>query len=262
MSMEEQYTLAERLAACIIQNRDCRSKVTKEAYVPAFEAFEAACVPAMEALEQEKTPVSELSGQVLDALSAQWQNAGTREGALLQETDRIVLALFLIPALQRRATDRAQMLAVCLQEAWQTRDPQSRFRLVRFETIADGFQKKLLKACYITTAVCQSLGKPDNCEELTAFRAFRDEYLLHQPDGKTLIAAYYETAPGILVCIGICADAAQRLRSIWQEFLSPCYEALVRGDKQLCMTRYIRMVLTLQQTYLGETTKNLRSCEL
>ena len=107
--------------------------------------------------------------------------------------------------------------------------------MVRFESIANGFQKKLFKACYI----------------LTAFRRFRDGYLARQPDGDALIAEYYETAPGILACIELCTDAPVRLDRIWQEHLKPCYEALIRGDEQTCKTRYVQMVRTLQREYLG-----------
>ena len=34
--------------------------------------------------------------------------------------------------------------------------------------------------CYITTAVCEFYGKPDDCHELTQFRKFRDEWLAKQ----------------------------------------------------------------------------------
>lgn len=44
--------------------------------------------------------------------------------------------------------------------------------------------------CYITTAVCEFYGKPDDCYELTEFRKFRDEWLALQPDGELLIKNY------------------------------------------------------------------------
>ena len=52
--------------------------------------------------------------------------------------------------------------------------------------------------CFITSAVCDSFGKPDDCYELTTFRNFRDNWLSTQPDGKNLIAQYYEIAPKIV----------------------------------------------------------------
>lgn len=251
MNEQQSRAIASELAQCVRKNRGCRSKITKEAYVPAFEAFEADCASALDAFAQSEVSAQMLGEQVLQALAAQWQTLGKQERTLAQEADRIVLALFLIPAIRRRETDRAESLAAALQEAWASRFPQSRFQLVRFERIANGFQKKLCKACYITTAVCRQQGKPDDCAELTAFRRFRDGYLARQPDGEALIAEYYETAPGILACIDLCADAPARLDAIWNEHLAPCYEALLREDAQECERRYVRMVRALQQEYLG-----------
>ena len=63
---------------------------------------------------------------------------------------------------------------------------------------ADCEDYKNATRCFITTAVCLTMGKPDNCEELTLMRSFRDEWLRDQPDGEALIADYYKTAPGIV----------------------------------------------------------------
>lgn len=248
---QEKRLLAVEIAQCVSKSRDYRTKITKEAYVPAFEMFDADYVAIFEALEQSERSAQELSEQVMDALTAQWEPLGKQERVRAQEADRIILALFLIPAIRRRENARAEELAEALQHAWEHRFPQSRFQLVRFESIANGFQKKLCKACYITTAVCRRQGKMDDCAELTAFRRFRDGYLMRQPDGRALITEYYDTAPGILACIDICCDASARLETIWKEHLEPCYEALEHGDEQVCKKRYINMVRTLQQEYLG-----------
>ena len=251
MNEQERRTIASALAQHVRKNRDCRTKITKEEYIPSFEAFEADCAPALDAFERSEVSSQALGEQVLQDMSAQWQTLGKQEQTLAQEADRIVLALFLIPAIRRRETARAESLAAALQSAWAAHFPQSRFELARYENIANGFQKKLCRACYITTAVCQRQGKPDDCAELTAFRRFRDGYLSRQPDGGALIAEYYNTAPGILACIDICADAPTRLDAIWREHLAACYEALVRGDEQTCKTYYVRMVRALQREYLG-----------
>ncbi|GHU54664.1 hypothetical protein FACS1894132_09650 [Clostridia bacterium] len=58
--------------------------------------------------------------------------------------------------------------------------------------------RKCKSGCYITTAVCTSLEKPDDCYELTLLRNFRDTFLKNQPDGETLIKPYYEDAPRIV----------------------------------------------------------------
>ena len=57
------------------------------------------------------------------------------------------------------------------------------------------------EGCYITTAICEEFGKPDDCYELTSFRNFRDTWLKQQPGGQNLIAQYYKTAPTIVELI-------------------------------------------------------------
>lgn len=48
-------------------------------------------------------------------------------------------------------------------------------------------QQENSSGCYITTAVCGSFGKSDDCYELTMFRDFRDSWLRRQEDGKEII---------------------------------------------------------------------------
>ena len=115
-----------------------------------------------------------------------------------------------------------------------------------------GFRKKkFLGLCFITTAVCESEGKPDDCAELTAFRAFRDGYLKAQPDGAALIEEYYRIAPTIVMCIDVCGDRDARYAAIREQYLQPCYNALQAGDLAGCKTKYVRMVRDLEREYLS-----------
>lgn len=54
------------------------------------------------------------------------------------------------------------------------------------------------KGCFLTTAACELRGLPDDCAELMALRRFRDEVLTHTPEGRELIAEYYENAPQLV----------------------------------------------------------------
>ena len=66
--------------------------------------------------------------------------------------------------------------------------------------------------CFITTAVCQTFNKSDDCYELTMFRSFRDNWLREQPDGEGLISEYYDIAPKIVSKINNFAEANQIYR--------------------------------------------------
>lgn len=104
--------------------------------------------------------------------------------------------------------------------------------------------------CFITTAVCAADGKPDDCYELTTFRAFRDGWLANQPDGRSLIKKYYEIAPKIVDKINRLPDASKVYRSIRAEYLEPCL-ALIRQGKNLeCKNLYVRMVESLQNSFM------------
>lgn len=111
--------------------------------------------------------------------------------------------------------------------------------------------QKFLGLCFITTAVCQELDKPDDCAELTAFRAFRDGYLAAQPDGEALIREYYNIAPGIVTCINTCSDRHASYERIREQYLTPCYEDLLAGRNADCKTRYVQMVRDLEREYLN-----------
>ena len=104
--------------------------------------------------------------------------------------------------------------------------------------------------CFVTTAVCDSFGKPDDCAELTAFRKFRDGWLSSQPDGKSLIAEYYSVAPLIVEKINRLADAAQIYENIWRKYLSPCLTFIERGENLACKNKYVEMVRELKSRYL------------
>lgn len=51
--------------------------------------------------------------------------------------------------------------------------------------------------CYLTTAMCDILGKDDDCYELESLRFFRDNILLKTKAGKDIVDEYYIVAPEI-----------------------------------------------------------------
>ena len=106
-------------------------------------------------------------------------------------------------------------------------------------------------SCFITTAVCDSFGKPDDCYELTMFRRFRDTWLCKQEDGEGLIKDYYAVAPRIVFNINRLNNAKEVYRSIWTEYLKPCLLDLEADNKASCKKRYIRMVTDLKEIYLN-----------
>ena len=103
--------------------------------------------------------------------------------------------------------------------------------------------------CFITTAVCDSFNKADDCYELTAFRKFRDEWLINQADGRSLIDEYYRIAPAIVEKINKLTDAAQIYKNIWTNYLKPCLKLIESGENSACKAKYVEMVRYLQKRF-------------
>lgn len=247
-----------RLANCVTAFRGYQSNITKKEFEPAFEKVFSYCQPVLAQLNRgvqgtEAQRSERLRGaaeRMLDDLQTSWNSAGKRKCAMQLEKDKIILALFFVPAVRKMELEISEEYAYTLQKLWVERYPQSPFQLVRFDTIANGFQKKIFGMCFITTAVCEAAGKPDDCAELTAFRAFRDDYLLALSKGPALVREYYEIAPGIVTCIDVCTDRAARYEAIREQYLAPCYADLQNGRLERCKERYIKMVRDLEKEYL------------
>ncbi len=111
----------------------------------------------------------------------------------------------------------------------------------------ESFGKKSSSGCFITTAVCQTFGKPDDCYELTMFRRFRDMWLSKQPGGKSLISEYYAVAPAIVENIDGSADAEHVYQKIWELYLNPCLHYLENEQYEDCKNLYVDMVTRLKK---------------
>lgn len=105
--------------------------------------------------------------------------------------------------------------------------------------------------CFITTAVCESMNKPDECYELTMFRSFRDNWLLKQDDGRTLISEYYDIAPGIVDKINALPDRVKVYENIWGEYLSVCLGLLEKNEYEQCKEIYKSMVSSLKKDLIN-----------
>ena len=95
--------------------------------------------------------------------------------------------------------------------------------------------------CFITTAVCSSLNKPDDCDELMTMRWYRDKLKSEDPDMKELIKEYYRTAPGIVKKIDCEPGASDIYRGLWDNSISKIYRSLKQAEYRDATLRYIDM---------------------
>lgn len=99
------------------------------------------------------------------------------------------------------------------------------------------------------TAVCLTLGKPDNYEELSAMRLLRDGWLQNQPEGQNSIEDYYAAAPGIVALIDCREDQLAIYEAIYREYILPCVENIKAENFAESARIYTQMVNTLKSQY-------------
>lgn len=105
--------------------------------------------------------------------------------------------------------------------------------------------------CFITTATLLATYQQDDGITLTAFRNFRDQWLLSQPYGKELIEEYYEIAPKIVSNINSTSNAENIYQTIYSEYLADCYKFIENGNYNATFEKYKKMVLDLKGKYLN-----------
>jgi hypothetical protein len=105
--------------------------------------------------------------------------------------------------------------------------------------------------CFLTTACTQARGLPDDCHELTTLRRFRDEHLLAQPDGGTLVTAYYTHAPSIVHAIRRRRDEEELLARIYG-VIEGCVGAIEAGDQASALRMYCELMRLLMEHFVRE----------
>lgn len=96
-------------------------------------------------------------------------------------------------------------------------------------------------ACFITTAIMNVLGKPDDCDELQTIRAYRDGWLAqnHPED----IQTYYKIAPAIVASIDARINANKLWTLLYIDYLLPALAHIKTGENELAYSVYRSMVL-------------------
>lgn len=154
---------------------------------------------------------------------------------------------YFIPLLGEITSVKTKVLTEKMIEVWNQKMPYNKIGHSTRDQIQGGFKKGL---CYITTAVCKSLDKPDDCHELTLLRDYRDQYLLESKAGRDTVKEYYNIAPTIVKRIDRQENSAEIYAGIWQDYLSPCVSLIEADKKQECQILYSNMVRKLEKKYL------------
>lgn len=201
------------------------------------------------AAERPDEVLEELAEELLQAVEqrlALISNRRKREAQLLNYN--MTMVSFCFPAMLAYRSEGCDKLTGVIAECWKKHFPKTNIQPANFDQINNGFRSRF---CYITTAVCESRHKPDDCYELNLLRDYRDHYVMNQPDGELLIRQYYDVAPTIVKHIGQQENSAEIYDDIWTEYLSPCIRLIEEDRKEECMDVYRSMVNDLQQKYFS-----------
>ena len=164
----------------------------------------------------------------------------------LQMDYNLTMVVYVFPALLETNKISGQEWIDVLVAIWKKHFPKTELKSATAKEINAGFRYRF---CFITTAVCESRNKPDDCYELSVFRSFRDNYLLQHAEGEAMVHEYYDVAPSIVKHIGKRADADRIYEGIWQQYLSPCIRLIESGQNEECVDLYKHMVYELKELY-------------
>lgn len=243
---------------------DCASGVLsdfrKNRYKNAFQKIYLENQPILEALEQgylmviDKdqylTNMAEALAESANARVESCKRRGAKERVLMDLN--LAMAVYVLPMILEYKGQSSKILADKAVNAWKAKFPKTNLQAAEFTYIEQGFHKKY---CYITTAVCEVLGRPDDCYELNLLRDYRDTYLGSLPNGETLIQKYYDVAPSIVKHINQSGCSEEIYQDIWKNYLNPCIRMIENGESEDCLRLYEDMVFELERKYFAKNAE-------
>lgn len=156
------------------------------------------------------------------------------------------LVIYLFPGILEYRAKWSTLLCDEIVKKWNESFKELTISYGSYENIKGGFKTSI---CYITTAVCKSLNKGDDCEELNILRNYRDTILCNEEDGESLIKDYYNIAPTIVKRIDKSDNASAIYSDLYNNYISKCIDYINAGNFALCKNTYIDMVLNLKTDY-------------
>lgn len=146
---------------------------------------------------------------------------------------------------------QAELLTGAICEKWSALPKGGHIEAADYATIQGGFKSKL---CFVTTAVCTGLQKPQDCEEILLMKKYRDEYLADEEGGAALIEEYYDVAPTIVKRISRSNEADATYHYLWEHYISKCVEQIKQGRLEESRDTYVEMMQELKAAYFITNT--------
>lgn len=232
------------------------SEFTRNAYRKAFERYEQTGISVLMPMERYASLANENSEKIAEEATNRLMECIDRRMQGVKNTItgpakdrtldryRFFLTIYTVPMVRHLHYSISEPLAEQILVQWCGRYPKFPFKKADFDDLEAGFRRRGL--CFITTAVCETLNKEDDCYELNTLRSFRDHYMQNSPEGQALIEEYYQIAPPIVTYINMSQNRDEKYKEIWIDYLQPCIKDIEEGNPNLCQERYIQMVQELR----------------
>lgn len=227
---------------------------TADRYQQEYERYLAQLRPALDAFRRNAQTDFGAAERFADLLFQKFQNSLQATGGKRVDSFplRLTITALTVPSILSLESPETERVADRFLEKWNASFPKEHLGKATYEQVLAGFKHKF---CYITTAVCNSLGKGDDCAELNEFRSYRDGWLASSPDGPEKITEYYLFAPMIVRSIDASGHAEAEYRHIWEDSLSPLLTCIREGRQTDCAAGYEKMVRCLEQKWLTHHVK-------
>lgn len=246
----------EKLTALYTSADEKMPYFKRNVYEQAFQKYYAENLPVFDEIN------SELEGQTVDFVDDYLEElAKAFVGIFKAEYDQIEkkgkkstyvtnhntpLVIFVFPAILNYSAKWCKPCVEMLVAKWNEAFTEMKISYGTYEDIKAGFKYKL---CYITTAVCDSLNKGDNCRELNLLRDYRDNILANEEGGKALINEYYDVAPTIVKRINRSENPEAEYSNLYNKFILKCIEDIENKQYEECRDTYTSMVTELKNKY-------------
>lgn len=217
------------------------------AYAETYRTFldgQIVCPCRQEISEDAMDKISKIIPMKAEDMLAKYETKAKRNQNLLKYD--MAMTVFVLPAFYSDGEPVLAKISEKMVQAWQELFGE-KLKLSGFETILGTFRERL---CYVTTAVCQGLGKNDDCQELQLLRKYRDEYLVQTCGERELVKSYYNMAPTIVKRISREKNVREIYQNIWEIYLRPCVSLIKEGKMEECRGLYTEMVTNLGKQYL------------
>lgn len=250
----------EAVAALIEQEKSWIRNFNRDTYADSFWNFmeeNQELWNAFRRLFQEESNDEETEKAVADALVQKTRLLVEEQTKRVKKEQKqlninLFVVSYVLPAIiecqgyQKKDSNACKMAdAICT--SWREAFPKYAISYADFASIQGGFKQKL---CYVTTAVCKALKKPQNCPELTVMKKYRDEYLMQQENGAQTIQEYYDIAPTIVKRIEKEAEPEVKYQYLWEHYLKFCLALIEAGQYEECREKYTEMVEELRKQYI------------